>query len=144
MRDAFGSTFMFRLIIIFIVFYVTFATIAVSYAKTYRIKNGLIDLIEQKEIKIGDSDFRNKVDTYLSKQHYHLGAVFNRAREDCQTQINDNNGVFTDEGACIVANGDHYVISVYIPIVMPVNLFSAVIPVRGETRNYHNNRQVLT
>ncbi len=134
MRDAFGSTFMFRIIIIFIVFYVTFATIAVSYAKTFRIKNRLIDYIEQHELNVDNVNFGTSVDDFLTNEHYSLGAVLENARKDCQARIVDDNGTFTNRGACVIKDGDHYIVSVYIPIDMPVNLFSAVIPVRGVTR----------
>ena len=149
MRDAFGSTFMFKLIIIFIVFYVTFATIAVCYAKAFRIKNGLINHIEQKELKLDVTNrgsvkrFTDEVDAYLSSKNYDLGTVHGKALEDCNSQSDiypDKTVIFTGNGACVVANGERYIISVYIPIVMPAKLFNGAIPVRGETRNYHNKK----
>ena len=44
MRDAFGGTFVIKLIIIFIVLYVSFMAVAMQYAKTFRVKNLIINL----------------------------------------------------------------------------------------------------
>ena len=48
MRDAIGGTFMLRILIIFIVLYIVFMCFAVSYAKTFRLKNKVIDILEQQ------------------------------------------------------------------------------------------------
>ena len=43
MRDAFGGVFMFRLMLVFIVIYVAFTAISFKYAKSFRVKNSVID-----------------------------------------------------------------------------------------------------
>lgn len=50
MRDAFGGVFMIRLMLVFIFIYVTFTAISLNYAKAFRIKNKVIDFVEQEEI----------------------------------------------------------------------------------------------
>ena len=50
MRDAFGGVFMIRLLLVFIVIYVAFAAISFNYAKAFKIKNRIIDYVEQNEI----------------------------------------------------------------------------------------------
>lgn len=50
MRDAFGGVFMMRLMLVFIVVYVAFTAISYKYAKSFRIKNSVIDLIEQNQV----------------------------------------------------------------------------------------------
>ena len=72
MRDAFGSTFMFKLIIIFIVFYVCFATIAVSYAKTFRLKNQVVNIVEQYQYnhETNKDEAIDKIDAYLGNNNY--------------------------------------------------------------------------
>lgn len=50
MRDAFGGVFMMRLMLVFIVIYVAFTAVSLNYAKAFKIKNKIIDVVEQKEI----------------------------------------------------------------------------------------------
>ena len=50
MRDAFGGVFMMRLMLVFIVIYVAFTAISFKYAKSFRIKNKVIDFVEQNQI----------------------------------------------------------------------------------------------
>lgn len=50
MRDAFGGVFMFRLMLVFIVIYVAFTAISFKYAKSFRVKNSVIDFVEINQI----------------------------------------------------------------------------------------------
>ena len=47
MRDAFGGTFMIKLGLVFLVVYVSFMAVAINYAKAFRVKNQIINIIEQ-------------------------------------------------------------------------------------------------
>lgn len=49
MRDAFGGTFLMYLIIIFVTIFVTFLSVALKYVQAYRVKNEIINYIEQYE-----------------------------------------------------------------------------------------------
>ena len=50
MRDAFGGSFMIKLLIVFIIVYVGFIAIALNYAKAFKVKNKVIEYIEENEI----------------------------------------------------------------------------------------------
>ncbi len=50
MRDAFGGAFMIKLLIVFIIIYIGFIAIAVNYAKAFKVKNKVIEYIEENEI----------------------------------------------------------------------------------------------
>ena len=50
MRDAFGGAFMLKLLVVFIVIYVGFTAIALNYAKAFKVKNKVIQYIEDNEI----------------------------------------------------------------------------------------------
>ena len=52
MRDAFGGAFMIKLMLIFLVIYVCFIAVALNYAKAFKAKNGIIDLIENSWLKL--------------------------------------------------------------------------------------------
>ena len=50
MRDAFGGVFMIRLMLLFVFIFVAFTAISLNYAKAFRVKNKVIDFIEEEEI----------------------------------------------------------------------------------------------
>jgi hypothetical protein len=50
MRDAFGGAFMIRLFLVFIIIYVCFISVALNYAKAFKVKNMVIEYLEDNEI----------------------------------------------------------------------------------------------
>lgn len=77
MRDAFGGVFMIRLLLVFLFIYVSFTAVSLNYAKAFRIKNKVIDLIEQEEIldlkayyQKGSGSGLAKLDKILSNANY--------------------------------------------------------------------------
>lgn len=50
MRDAFGGAFMIRLFLVFIFIYMFFTAIALNYAKAFKVKNKVIDYLEDNEV----------------------------------------------------------------------------------------------
>lgn len=50
MRDAFGGVFMIRLFIVFIFIYVGITAVSLNYARAFKVKNKVIDFVEQQEI----------------------------------------------------------------------------------------------
>ena len=49
MRESFGATWEFQIIIIFILIFVSYLTVSVSYYKVFKAKNDIISIIERKE-----------------------------------------------------------------------------------------------
>lgn len=50
MRDAFGGAFMIKLFLVFIFIYIFFTALALNYAKAFKVKNIVIDYLEDNEI----------------------------------------------------------------------------------------------
>ena len=50
MRDAFGGAFMIQIFLIFILVYIAFTAMALNYAKAFKVKNTVIDYLENNEI----------------------------------------------------------------------------------------------
>lgn len=50
MRDAFGGAFMIQVFIVFIFIYICFTAVALNYAKAFKVKNMLIDYLEENQI----------------------------------------------------------------------------------------------
>ena len=77
MRDAFGGVFMIRLMLVFVFIFVAFTAISLNYAKAFRIKNRIIDFVEQEEIlslddlfKRGNGNKLKKLDKILDNANY--------------------------------------------------------------------------
>ncbi len=50
MRDAFGGAFMIKLFLVFLFIYIFFTAMALNYAKAFKVKNKVIDYLEDNEI----------------------------------------------------------------------------------------------
>lgn len=75
MRDAFGGVFMMRLMLVFIFVFISFTAISLNYAKAFRIKNHVIDFVEQQEVLSLDDLFEDnsaleKLDNILNNANY--------------------------------------------------------------------------
>lgn len=74
MRDAFGGVFMIRLLLVFVFIFVGFTAVSLNYAKSFRVKNKVIDFIEQNEIiELNGANFNDnlqKLALILQKANY--------------------------------------------------------------------------
>jgi len=50
MRDAFGGAFMIQVFLVFILIYICFTAMALNYAKAFKVKNIVIDYLENNEV----------------------------------------------------------------------------------------------
>ena len=148
MREAFGGTFILKLIMVFFVVYVTFMGVALQIAKLYRIKNGVINILEQNQYVMGDNDsiVLRKVDAYLEKIPYNLPNIKNLS-DNCVNDAKKKNlkAVFhTGEksgGFCIVrdpngssnSNEHYYKVSVYFAAEFPFLGVHIPLTISGET-----------
>lgn len=78
MRDAFGGSFMIKVILVFIFIYVGFIAIALNYAKGFRLKNTIMDYMEDNQILLDDkksvvegTKFDNDILAITNKFDYH-------------------------------------------------------------------------
>jgi len=139
MRESFGGAFMIKLVLIFIVIYITFMAVAIDYAKVFRVKNNVINILEQSQFEIGDS-FDN-IDNYLSKVPYNENGN-ESVKKNCNVtsfgSIN-NDTLLTTNGVCIVKKDDvdndfYYKVTAYISIEFPFFNLYFTIPISGETK----------
>ena len=146
MRDAVGGTFMIRVFLIFLATYIIFIAIALNYAKAFRVKNKVIDIIEQNE---GINDFTSdnaldQIGVYMNNIHYNMS---NRGvTEDiCERHITSATVYFNgDYGYCIGKSdtveidenieAEYYQVATFVDIYIPLVELHYLIPVKGETR----------
>lgn len=93
MRDAFGGIFMIRLMLVFVFIFVAFTAISLNYAKAFRIKNHVIDFVEQQEILSLDSLFKAGNGKKLAK----LDRILDDANYNKECQRVDANGKISTE-----------------------------------------------
>ena len=142
MRDSVGGTFMIYLFLIFLAIYITFIAVAFNYARAFRVKNKVIDIIEQNE-GMEDSDFSNlsgtnsvgvagQINDYLKKVSYNV---------DLTSGDQKDRGVCFDLGYCVEEvdsdidiDGTYYKVTTFVRLEIPFLKFGVTIPVKGETR----------
>ena len=71
MRESFGATWEFQIIIIFILIFVSYLTVSVSYYKVFKAKNDIISIIERKEgMTEGPTGAIGVINNYLKSNNY--------------------------------------------------------------------------
>ena len=138
MRESFGGAFIIKLALIFIIIYVSFMAVAINYAKAFRVKNGVINILEQYQYSgVANDPALEQVHTYLNSVPYHYGDNVNILNH-CQNQ----GGNLTEDGACIVTKGSeesrYYRVITYISIDFPFFQLHMIIPISGETKLISN------
>lgn len=93
MKDAFGSTFMIQILLVFIIIYVGFIGIAINYGRAFRIKNHIIDYLETNEVgnleqASENTNFTNYVNGILKDFNYKNSSICENYKViDSKTQM---------------------------------------------------------
>ena len=134
MKDAFGGAVSIWLFLFFFIIYVTFIGIALNFAKTYRVKNYVVNTLEQQQYT-GDANDEalSILDDYLDNVPYNINS--DDIRDDCQ-KYGDDAVVY--HGVCIVPEGTnnapYYKVVVYFVAEFPYFNIKLTIPASGETK----------
>lgn len=144
MRDAFGGTFMIKLMLTFLAVYIAFIAVALNYAKAFRVKNKIIDIIEQNE-GMEESDF----DNISGANNSGVTGLINGYLGDISYFVNldeddkKGRGVCFDKGFCIhefeptyevELDTKYYKVTTFVRIEFPFFGLDFNIPIQGETR----------
>ena len=141
MRDSFGGAFMLNMALVFIVVYIAFLAVAINYAKAFRVKNNVINILEQYQYSGGSNEIAiRKVEDYLPEVAYNM-AGNNKVEQHCYDQA--SNPVFIENGVCIInesGNSDpkYFRVITYISIDFPFFNIHLTVPVSGETKSIYN------
>lgn len=143
MRDAVGGTFMIKLLLIFLAVYAIFIAIAINYAKAFRVKNKILDIIEQNEgIDPTNNSDRAKIqiNEYMNSISYNVingnSDIVARVNNDCSGY----SFIDTTRGYCIEekeegTDASYYKVRTFVTINIPlIRNLSFTIPISGETR----------
>lgn len=139
MREAVGSTFLFKLMIVFIFFFTAFLAIAINYAQAFKTKNAIINALEQSE---GYDNARTRIADIKNSSNYYREGI------DCSNHIDDGKTFFTPidmsglplNGICIArtvggtTGSAYYTVKTFIHFNLPIIGDLVTIPVIGETK----------
>lgn len=139
MRDAFGGAFSIKLMLIFLMLYIAFICVAINYARAFRVKNRIINMIEEKEgYNTSDATFLRSIENYLINSGYHIEYADVSSVSSCNTSNVNYTDVqtFVEPGYCIAKNmnEEYYRVETYMVFSLPLGLADFPIAVRGETR----------
>ena len=141
MREAFGGAFTIKLMLIFLAIYIAFIAVALNYAKAFRDKNKIIDIIEQNEGIDSYNDTKEgsvigDINSYLNTVSYNvnLANIKNNNTENINCY---DRGYCIEETTAPVTDGitsKYYKVTTYININFPFFKLNFNIPITGETR----------
>lgn len=109
MREAVGGTMILQIVLIFLTVYIAFMAVVINYGKVFRIKNAIINSIEQNE---GYANCE-EIDLMIKNLGY----------------LNDYKVHYTT-----TSRGSIYSVEIFIVFQLPLVENAVKIPVRGETR----------
>lgn len=137
MRDAFGGAFSIKLMLVFLVLYVSFICVALNYSRAFRVKNRIINIIEQNEgynlDNTGDA-VATQIDNYLATTGYFIN-------EETKRYLSNNNASSCNDlygrGYCVYQISSsplYYGVETYMVFTLPIINVRFPVAVRGETR----------
>lgn len=138
MRESFGGAFIIKLLLIFIIVYISFMAVAINYAKAFRIKNNVINILEQHKYNGNFSSIDGILEGYLKEVSYDIS--LNEI-----PQIKNNCGEPNlHYGVCITEtsggkNPKYYKVTTYIAIRFPLFNINLVVPISGETKSIYRH-----
>lgn len=124
MREAIGGALLIKLVMVFIVIYIAFLGIAINYAITFRVKNQIVNIIEEYE---GLDNAMTHIQDYIANVGYFRANVV-----DFSTDANCNNGYCIKEIDTV--RGKYYKVTTYVSFSFPFIGRFTNFPVTGETR----------
>ncbi len=138
MRDAFGGAFFIKLMLIFFAIYIAFIAIALNYAKAFRVKDSIINYIEENEGY--DINVQDLVESYVASMNYYVSSVGPGPEGTSSTSSTTWGNGCTSRGYCVQEmysdelRGTYFKVTTYLEIVFPFFSIHITVPITGETR----------
>ena len=135
MRESLGSAFLINIIIIFIIVFMSLFATSTSYTKAYKIKNQIINMIEEHNGKY--SSARKDIETFLEEAGYRVNG--NGRCPDGENLVTSNlnycvNLINETENKEKITY--HYKITAFMHFEIPIVGSLVEIPVSGETKSF--------
>lgn len=145
MRESIGGTWVFSIVIVFIVIFSGFLAVSVNYSKAFKVKNGIISILEKNEGMSNETE--ELISDYLDDIGYFVyGTCTNGTNKNSKGygQSSKNAGKYkfcltTKETGGSSSTGGatlkktYYVVTVFFKLDLPVLGSFFTFPVSGET-----------
>ncbi|MDD3392719.1 MAG: hypothetical protein PHE54_04195 [Bacilli bacterium] len=147
MREAIGNTFVFNLIIIFVIVVSLILVGSLSYTKAFKVKNKIINAIE--ETKGFTSTTIENIEESLAKIGYRINktnkacpAVSNTNCESVKISAIDTTAYESDYRYCVYScttdKGIYYKVTAFMYFDIPIIEETMEFPISGETRTFYD------
>lgn len=145
MRQAVGSAFILNLVIIFITLMMLVFVGSISYSKSYKVKNRIINIIEDN--KGYNDNTISEIETFMANTGYQISNTANCDKvkpNDSSKQIYPTSDLKTGYRYCIFENsvknsdGVYYTVVTFMKFDFPVIGNMVEFPVKGETKVLSN------
>lgn len=140
MKEATGSAFILNMVIIFITLMMLIFVGSISYSKSYKVKNRIINILEEE--KNFDLSVQGKIEDVLSSIGYQISntADCSKYKPTGSTQVYPTNG-FANYRYCIFENrsNDHvyYTVVTFMKFDFPIIGDFVEFPVKGQTKIFN-------
>ena len=146
MRESFGGAFMIKIVMVFIIVYISFMAVAINYAKAFRVKNNVINILEQYKYSGGGSGEKaiKKLEDYLPSVPYNLVGIKDKLSNSCKNSADGKKYHFMENGVCIIqnssgsSNAKYFRVITYISIDFPFFNIHMTFPITGETKSIYS------
>ncbi|MDD2505071.1 MAG: hypothetical protein PHF21_02225 [Bacilli bacterium] len=135
MREAIGGTWIFGIVVTFIVLFSSYLAISVNYSKAFKVKNDMVSVIEEYEGYNDNS--QQKIERILSGNGYAV-------RGPCKSHeqgIDGSAGKYKYCIHCVEKNDSlkksYYTVKVFFRLDLPVIGDIFTFPVTGSTKTIH-------
>lgn len=141
MRESIANSYIFTLVIIFVGIIIVLLISSISYSKTFKLKNRIIDLIETNEGF--DDNVAGQIETVLSNAGYSINSSYNHLNSSRVSCPNYDKGVLvnqiTNYRYCVYdvstnGRGHYYHVVVFMSFDLPIIGDYMVFPLGGDTR----------
>ena len=142
MREAIGGTWLFGLVLTFIVFFASFLAVSINYSKAFNVKNNIVDLIGKYEGNNCNS--RKKIGEYLRDVGY---LVIGDCGNDYTPYDLEGNPIFGSKKGyyCLksedidntLVNKRYYRIMVFFKLDLPMVGDLTTFRIKGETESIY-------
>lgn len=132
MRDAFGGVFVIQILLVFILIYVGFIAISLNYSRAFRIKNYIIEYIEESELtydRLNDDIVVADITNLTDKYGYANSAFCNNPDLDSNKSVCINGVVITKntDHASNLYGVDHFYYTVSVPVSYNLGFLGALL-----------------
>ncbi len=140
MRDAYGGTAMIYIFMVFFVLYISVIGVALNFAKIYRVKNNVINILEHEQYSgKDDGNISVKLSAYLANVPYTTKFGDDLPFEEyCKATNGTALEDFSGLGVCVIQKGSdnkhYYTVSVYHIVRLPIMDLKIPIVASGETK----------